>query len=126
VAKLQLAAPAVVLRAAYAGTEGVPYAKVQVFSPAGGTREYLAGRTDALGNFAFVPNGSGVWRMVVDDEVGHRTEASITVPEPFEAAPGATPAAPSRVERLLTGLALFAGATGVLYGYRARSSTPKS
>ncbi len=115
-----LAPPAVVVRASYGGTQAVAHAKVQVFAP-GGDREFQTGTTDRRGYFSFVPEGEGAWRVAVDDEEGHRRELTVSVPRAF--AGSAAPAAPPRWERLLAGLALIAGATGVLYGVAARRRT---
>jgi nickel transport protein len=119
-AVVTLAAPAVIVRAAYGGSEPVPFAKVQVFSPASVAQEFQTGVTDRKGNFSFVPDVPGVWRVVVDDEEGHRREVEAKVPAPFEGAASVPAAQGSRLERALLGVALLLGATGFLYGYKAR------
>lgn len=126
---VKLAAPAVILRVTYAGTDPVPFAKVQVFAPGTDSVEFQAGRTDRRGHFSFVPEPPGAWRVVVDDEEGHRREVAVTVPDSFRA--GAAVPAPgsagSRWERALAGLALIAGGTGALYWYlKARGPRPAS
>ena len=109
--------PAVVVTAKYGGAAPVPFAKVQVFAP-GGAREFQTGRTDQMGRFSFVPAEAGTWRVVVDDELGHRVERTVDVSAGFEAAP--VRGAAARWERLLAGLGLLAGAAGGWYGWRAR------
>ena len=117
-----LAPPAIVVRSAYGGREPVPFASVRIFHPKDGKQEFQTGRTDRNGVFSFVPDGPGSWRISVDDEEGHRREIPVEVPERFT--PGTqTQAAPppvSRWERAVTGLALLFGATGLLYGFKAR------
>jgi len=120
VTKIDLAPPMVQLQAAYAGTEPVAFAKVQVFSP-GGAVAFAKGVTDAGGLYRFAPDRSGAWRVVVDDELGHRTESTVTVPEPFTAA-GETEAPASRWGRALLGVLLIGGLTGVLYWHRQRQT----
>ncbi len=115
-----MAAPAVVLRATYGGAEAVSFAQVQVFAPAASAGEYQTGRTDRRGCFSFVPETGGAWRVVIDDEEGHRREVDVTVPEPFDSGAPPPPPRASRFERALVGLALILGATGFLYGYKAR------
>jgi nickel transport protein len=113
-----LSPPAVVMRCAYSGTEPAAYAAVLVFGPGGMKTEFQNGRTDANGVFSFVPDRSGVWRFVVDDEIGHRREAAIDY---RLLAPRA--AVPARVpvwHGLGLGLALIAGITGTLYGWKNR------
>jgi nickel transport protein len=109
--------PAVVVRAKYGGTEPVPFAKVQVFAP-GGTREFQTGRTDQQGRFVFAPAEAGAWRVVVDDELGHRVERTVDVSAGSAGVP--VRGAASRWERLLAGLGLLAGAAGFGYGWSSR------
>jgi nickel transport protein len=119
-ATVSLAAPAVVVRAAYGGSEPVPFAKVQVFTPSSPTREFQAGVTDPRGYFSFVPDGPGAWRVVIDDEEGHRREFPVTVPDPFHSSVSTPGKSTSRLERAVLGLAIIIGATGFLYGFKAR------
>lgn len=121
-ATVQLAAPAVIVKAAYAGTQPVAFAKVQVFAPASPTAEFQTGFTDKRGAFSFVPDSSGVWRIVFDDEEGHRREVAVTVPTGFEAGSAPAVSAPvSRWERALTGIAIMLGITGIWYGMKAKN-----
>mgnify|MGYP000846229941 CR=1 FL=1 len=115
-----LAPPAVVVRTRYAGSEPVPFAKVQVFAPS--SQEYQNARTDRTGGFSFVPDAAGEWRVVIDDEEGHRVETKVEIPGNFEASGPAAAAAPpvNRFERALLGLAVLFGATGFLYGFKSR------
>jgi nickel transport protein len=119
-ATVTLAAPAVVIRAAYAGSEPVPFAKVQVLTPSSPAQEFQAGVTDRRGYFSFVPDGPGAWRVVIDDEEGHRREVAVTVPDPFHASVSATGRSTSRLERAVLGLAIIIGATGFVYGFKVR------
>jgi nickel transport protein len=115
-----LAAPAVIVRSVYGGSEPVAFAKVQVFAPGGDSTQHQAGSTDRRGVFSFVPDGPGVWRVVVDDEEGHRAESSVDVPANFSTGAVTVGTQPSRLERALLGVALMVGLTGFLYGFKAR------
>lgn len=117
-----LAAPAAIVRAVYGGSEPVVFAKVRVYAPGGGSTQHQAGSTDRRGLFSFVPDGPGKWRVVVDDEEGHRAESFIEVPPDFSAGAPAVATRPSRWERALLGVALILGLTGFLYGFKARRS----
>ncbi len=118
-----LSAPAVCLRATYAGADPVPFAAVQVFAP--GAAEFQNGRTDRRGGFSFLPDASGSWRIVIDDEEGHRRETTVHVPESFTAnTHAAAPPEVPRFWRALTGVSLLIGATGFLYGFKVRRATP--
>lgn len=125
-AAVNLAAPAVVIRAAYGGSEPVPFAKVQVFAPSSPSEDFQTGVTDRRGYFSFVPSGPGIWRVVIDDEEGHRRDVPVTVPQPFDATSVAPINSSSRLERALSGIALMIGATGFLYGFRVRRSSNHS
>jgi len=120
-ATVQLAAPAVIVKATYAGSQPVAFAKVQVFAPGAQKSEFQTGLSDKRGTFTFVPDVSGEWRIVFDDEEGHRREVPVTVPERFEASAAADASVPvSRLERALAGIAMILGATGIWYGIKAR------
>ncbi len=118
--RVRLVAPVVTVEAAYGGSEPLPYAKVSVYSPADANGEFQTGVTDRKGRFAFVPDRAGSWRVLVDDEEGHRGEVTVVVPEKFEGAAAAVEEGGSRWERALLGLAILFGVTGVWYGGKAR------
>jgi nickel transport protein len=120
-ASVTLSAPAVIVRAVYGGSDPVPFAKVQVFAP-GNSEEYQTGVTDRRGYFSFVPEGGGAWKVVVDDEEGHRREVVVEVPRELPQGAVAAGGGSSRVERALLGLAMIFGLTGFWYGYKARRS----
>jgi len=110
---------AVILQAAYAGTDPVPYAKVLVYAAGEPDGPVHEGKTDANGNFAYAMPRAGLWRMVIDDEMGHRVEKTVQVPATNE--PGTPDGSPlSRWMRALMGVAVLGGVTGLLYGYRSR------
>ncbi|MBN8730110.1 MAG: hypothetical protein J0L64_06170 [Acidobacteria bacterium] len=119
-ASATLSPPAVVIRARYGGSEPVAFVKVQVVAPQGSPIEYQHGLTDRNGQFSFVPDGPGSWRVLVDDEEGHRRELMVSVPSPFDGATASTPPAPDRWMRVLTGLSLMVGLTGFVYGWKSR------
>ncbi|MBE0660033.1 MAG: carboxypeptidase regulatory-like domain-containing protein [Bryobacteraceae bacterium] len=117
----ELAPPAAIVRALYGGGEPVPFVKVTIYSPASPGKPHQTGFTDSLGYFAFRPASPGAWRVEVDDEMGHRVETAIQIPDPFTpASPAAPPPEPSRFERALLGVGLIVGVSGFLYGLRAR------
>jgi nickel transport protein len=122
-AEVSFAAPAVVVRAAYGGSDPVAFVKVQVFSPSSPSQEFQTGLTDRRGYFSFVPAVPGTWRVVIDDEQGHRRDVSVTIPQPFGTNTSVPATSPSRLERALTGIAFLVGATGFLYGFKARRSS---
>jgi nickel transport protein len=133
----------VVATCRYAGGTPVRAAAVVIRGP-GEEAPYQEGRTDPQGRFAFVPAGPGEWRVTVDDGMGHRRTARITVAAaesapaavheegtsptdaPVMAAEHTAAGAGARATdalpwRLATGLSLLLGLTGIGYGYTARA-----
>lgn len=108
---------AIVVRAAYAGTEACPFAGIEVYSPAGPKVEHQNGRTDRTGRFAFLPDQPGTWRVVVDDELGHRVELQVPVTEGGNLPLNGTQPV---WQKALTGAALILGLTGAWYGWQRR------
>jgi nickel transport protein len=70
----------------YADGDPMAFAQVQVTAPDGTVHQ--SARTDGKGGFAFLPSGSGVWRVAASDGQGHRAEREVAVGAP--SAPGAS------------------------------------
>lgn len=127
-------APAVVVESKYAGHDhGLSGGEVTVYAPGESEETYQTGKTDAAGKFAFVPDQTGEWRVVVDDGTGHRSELNVAVGENFfiqetvEPVPGKTvtgletaPAGIPTVWKALVGISLLFGIAGILYGIKSR------
>ncbi len=76
---------AVVLEFFYSTGEKMSYREARVYSPKDSKFAAQTGRTDEQGRFAFIPDVSGEWRVVVKDEEGHQCEANITISEALTA-----------------------------------------
>jgi len=125
--------PSVIIRANYFQAEPLSYAEVMVFSPESDAVEYQYGRTDKSGYFAFVPDGAGDWKITVDDEMGHFKETVVTITEDFFNG-GNAAAVDARtndrssihdlhpVYKIIFGLALIFGITGIFYWFKARQA----
>lgn len=76
----------------YADGDPMAFAQVQVTAPDGTVHQNA--RTDGRGGFAFLPSGSGVWRVAANDGQGHRAEREVAVAPASAtgAAGGPTPA----------------------------------
>lgn len=85
---------AVVLSFYYADQTPIPYAEVEIFSPADSKIPYQKGRSDKNGFFAFRPDAAGLWSFSAADGQGHlsRGEVEVTA-EQLNHAPIATPLA---------------------------------
>ncbi|MCL2009452.1 MAG: hypothetical protein FWG71_02755 [Synergistaceae bacterium] len=71
------------LEFSYSTGEAMSYLDTRVYSPKDEKFAFQSGRTDEAGRFAFTPDVSGLWRVVVRDEEGHMAEASVNVTEDF-------------------------------------------
>lgn len=127
--------PAVKVHAYFSATSPIVDARVQVYAPESET-PYQSGRTDRAGHFAFIPHETGQWIVEVDDERGHRGSSVINITrdffedEPLEEQVEAVPVAPETppqtaneipmLYRVIFGLALIFGLTGIFYGMKAR------
>lgn len=78
----------------YSTGELMNYLEAKVFSPEDEKVAHQSGRTDAGGRFAFTPDKPGTWRVVVNDDDGHRAEATIEVTQEFLAGGPAEGAGP--------------------------------
>jgi nickel transport protein len=79
----QAAEKSISLEFYYSTGETMSYLETKVFSPKDEKFAFQSGRTDEAGRFAFTPNVSGLWRVIVKDEEGHLAEAKIDVTSEF-------------------------------------------
>jgi nickel transport protein len=136
-------APAVTVRAYFSRTAPLADASVTVYAP-GEEKPYQSGRTDRDGYFAFLPVAAGNWTLTVDDGMGHADKVIVSVTGGFLAndEPGVLPGdavqehihrTPAVQEtrhfplgyRVLLGLALIFGITGIIYAVKASQELKK-
>lgn len=111
----------VAILAAYDDGEPMAYAAVKIFAPGQDRIEHQNGRTDKNGTFAFMPDTSGQWRIIVDGGMGHVINASFEVDEALTVAPGTALRTPqSRLHGITAGLGLIFGLTGIALYLRGR------
>lgn len=69
--------------------DGLPmsFCDVSVFSPTDSGTPYQSGETDPQGCLAFVPNTNGLWKVTVDDGMGHVMTAEVRVDPTRSGAP---------------------------------------
>ena len=117
-------AGAMVVSAEYDTGEAMSYAKVKVLAP-GEKLTFQSGRTDRNGRFCFFPDAGGDWKVVVDDEMGHRLEVAVPVDENL-----ALPAtqelgeagqhSPSVYQRAFMGISIIFGIAGMFFWWIGR------
>jgi nickel transport protein len=126
----------VVIRSSFSPTQPLVDGLVTIYSPADQENAWQTGRTDKTGNFAFMPEVDGEWIFVVDDQKGHMKR--LTVPVQFdvtaeqeidtntiEVVPESPEVGLSKTHRVIFGLALIFGITGIFYGLKARKTSKK-
>ena len=109
-----------VARASYAGKDPAAYCQVSIYAPKNSSREFQNGRTDVNGVFSFVPDHVGDWRMVVDDEMGHRKEVTVKVTESTAQSSQASSNSQPLLQKLLTGFGVILGITGLAFWYATK------
>ena len=126
----------VVVRSSFSPTQPVIDAFVTIYSPADQEDAWQTGTTDKAGNFSFLPDVEGEWIFVVDDQKGHRKRTAVMVrfgkqaehehdAEANKVVAESSESGLSKTHRLIIGLALIFGITGIFYGLKARQA-PKN
>jgi len=116
-------APAV--QAVYDDGRPMAFCEAQVFRPAEADAPYWVGETDEHGWIAFVPGGTGMWHVAVDDGMGH--VARVDVPVASDAMAPASAGVPAtggvgRWSGVVAGVGVILGLFGLasLLGRRQR------
>ncbi len=134
--------PAVTVHAYFSRTASLVDASVEVFAP-GNEEVFQKGRTDKYGFFTFRPDESGSWRVTVDDGMGHFDRTTVNVSDKFfkadeliideektteEDTAVVSDGKQEKVQqseipmiyRIIFGLSLIFGLTGIIYGIKAK------
>jgi len=118
--------PGYLVTAMYDDGEPMSYASVEIKAPDSKTAFQL-GRTDRNGVMMFQPDLPGRWQAVVSDGMGHQLTVEVEVAveasnEAQEVPQTVSPTHPggSRVQGVVTGLALIFGISGLAYGWLGR------
>jgi len=121
----------VIIGASYSPAQPLVAASVSIHSPAEPENEWQTGRTDKTGHFAFVPDARGEWSIVIDDQKGHMEKATVvftpdlpekseiteeTVTKPVDPAGNGL----NTSHKIVIGLSLLIGITGLFYGLKVR------
>ena len=106
------------IQALYDDGRPAAFSPAQAFPP-GSTQVFAEGLTDRAGRFVFAPPTSGIWRVTVDDGMGHALETRLTISGgALRDARG--PARPHRASGVVAGLGLLFGGFGLWALWRAR------
>jgi nickel transport protein len=111
--------------AEYDDGEPMSYAAVEIKSPDSNIA-FQTGRTDRNGLFMFRPDREGRWRIVVQDNMGHRLAVHPEVAgdtadaKAADAESRVTSSDLTRAGKAVMGLSIIFGVFGLWYGWRAR------
>jgi nickel transport protein len=114
----------IVVTAEYDTGEPMSYAKVKI-SALGTDLIFQSGRTDRNGRFCFFPDATGDWKVVVDDEIGHRLEIMVAVNDSMRLKSDqqkreSITSSFSRYERALMGISIIFGISGILFWWKGK------
>lgn len=117
----EIASGGIVVIAEYDTGEPMDYAKVDISAP-NSKLPFQSGRTDRNGRFCFFPDSKGNWKVVVDDEMGHRLEVKVTLDEDMKLKTQQTGrfagSSLTRYEKALMGICVIFGIFGCLLGWK--------
>jgi hypothetical protein len=106
--------------ARYADGTPAAFVPVQVFAP-GQDAVFQDGATDRHGVFLFAPDTGGVWRLQLDDGMGHVLDHTLTVSDEHTLRVVSRPGRGSRWCGGVAGVGLIFGAFGLYSLFRRRS-----
>jgi len=78
----ELNPPYVKIKAGFSAKSALKDARVDVFIPETG-EVFQKGRTDSYGYFVFIPQQIGIWKIIIDDELGHKKTLNLNINEDF-------------------------------------------
>ncbi|MCP4134405.1 MAG: hypothetical protein GY754_25760 [bacterium] len=107
-------------------SDGSPMSDSEVTVVAPGsviTRPFITGITDKKGNFFFLPDQKGKWKIIVDDGMGHRLDSGIAISETMEAVPLPGGGSLNMLQKIIMAICVVWGAIGTaLYFYRKKGN----
>ena len=107
------------IRASYDGGGPIASAEVRVWAPDSSGEPFQEGWTDANGCFIFHPHTGGIWRIDIDDGMGHVAQEMIEV-SPDGVASSRAFDRGSRVQGVITGVSVIFGLFGLYALWRRR------
>lgn len=104
---------ATAITAAYDDGSPMAYCDVKVFTPGEGKEPYQEGSSDRNGCFAFLPDTNGIWRVTVDDGMGHLLDAGIEISSTGLLSESESPQHKDRLKGTVLGVSLIFGCFGL-------------
>ncbi len=101
-------------------------AKVEIYAP-DASLAFVQGRSDINGNFAFLPDSKGIWRVLINadsDHGGHLKEFTINIDDKFEIKDFEKPPY-ERYLTVISVLGILFGIFGIFMMLKSRKDTVK-
>lgn len=96
-------------------------ADVQIFSPENRKLAFQQLSTDMNGRFLFYPDKTGKWKIVANDGIGHGLTTEITIENlQIMKTSGAEHPGFSRFHKIVIGISIIFGITGILFFFSAK------
>ena len=121
ITEVNIQSPSIIIKSSYSQSEPAIGAVVTVYGHGNEESPYQTGKTDNSGFFAFVPDITGEWIFIVDDQQGHMKKVTITVNESFFTSHNDQATAEEDLPlltKVLIGLTWILGLTSLFYGIR--------
>jgi nickel transport protein len=121
ITEVNIQSPSIIVKSSYSESEPLKGALVKVFGHGNEESPYQTGKTDDSGFFAFVPDITGEWIFIVDDQQGHMKKVIITVHDSFFTSHDDQVSSGEEfpmLTKVLIGLTWIFGLTSLFYGIR--------
>ncbi len=118
-AECRLVRGGVTIEALYDDGSPMSYCDVSVFRPGSPDSTFLTGTTSEDGRFSYVARTEGMWKIEVDDGMGHMAVMEMEVGP--EGGTGGQPSArQNRILETVTGVSVIFGLLGLYYIFRRK------
>lgn len=114
------------VEARYDSGEPISHADVTVYSPGNGDEPFQIGVTDRNGRFLFFPDADGKWKVVVNDGTGHGGIFYVSIRDSISVQDEAIEKTVGRGIKMLSGITVIFGLTGILFFVLARRERKRS
>ncbi|MCK4888463.1 MAG: hypothetical protein KAS97_00950 [Candidatus Aminicenantes bacterium] len=114
------------VEARYDSGDPISHAEVTVYSPENGDEPFQIGVTDRNGRFLFFPDADGKWKVVVNDGTGHGGIFYVTIKDSTSVQDEAIEKPAGRIVKILSGIMVIFGLTGILFFVLARRDRKRS
>ena len=110
--------------ALYDSSTPMSYAKTEIFTPGKDKTPFQEGLTDKNGCFIFIPDKIGIWKIKINDEMGHGVIKEINVKDLKNFKQNKSEPL-SRWYKILIGLSIIFGITGFIFYLQAKKIIAK-